>query len=336
MDGICTLANDRVYDQLVALLNSIEVILGKDFPVCVFPYDEQTDRVAREIARRPNVELYSDWASIERWEAFARAAWDTHPTAFERWKIPQGQGYYRLGMHRRFCAFDGPFDRFIYMDADTLLLDSVDSFFSPLDQYDCVVYDYQFKDITHVYENKSPKLTEIFSAERLETEIFCAGVYASKKGIFNDGQKAELIHQLKAGEAEILYPLAPDQTLVNYMMMRASHPIYNYAFHISKEKRVGNCVTSLDFVERDHLLYDKGYRIPYLHYIGLSSQLFNQACAGGNIDFPYRNLFLYYRYLHEPEKRPHFTTEPVWYIKSPSLVERLRKTLSGIRNSVLR
>ena len=25
MDGICTLANDRVYDQLVALLNSIEV-----------------------------------------------------------------------------------------------------------------------------------------------------------------------------------------------------------------------------------------------------------------------------------------------------------------------
>jgi hypothetical protein len=145
-----------------------------------------------------------------------------------------------------------------------------------------------------------------------------------------------LLHQLKAGEAEILYPLAPDQTLVNYMMMRASHPIYNYAFHISKEKRVGNCVTSLDFVERDHLLYDKGYRIPYLHYIGLSLHLFNQACAGVNIDFPYRNLFLYYRYLHEPEKRPQYTTEAVWYIKSPSLVERLRKTLSGIRNSVLR
>ncbi len=30
MDGICTLANDRVYDQLVALLNSIEVNGGKE------------------------------------------------------------------------------------------------------------------------------------------------------------------------------------------------------------------------------------------------------------------------------------------------------------------
>ncbi len=31
MDGICTLANDRVYDQLVAILNSIEVNCETDF-----------------------------------------------------------------------------------------------------------------------------------------------------------------------------------------------------------------------------------------------------------------------------------------------------------------
>ncbi len=40
MDGICTLANDRVYDQLIALLNSIEVNGGKALPVCVYPYDD--------------------------------------------------------------------------------------------------------------------------------------------------------------------------------------------------------------------------------------------------------------------------------------------------------
>jgi len=44
INGICTLANDQVFNQLVALLNSIEVMLGKDFPVCVYPYDDRTHR----------------------------------------------------------------------------------------------------------------------------------------------------------------------------------------------------------------------------------------------------------------------------------------------------
>ena len=35
--GIYTLANDRVFDQLVALLNSIEVNISPDIPVCVIP-----------------------------------------------------------------------------------------------------------------------------------------------------------------------------------------------------------------------------------------------------------------------------------------------------------
>ncbi len=54
-NGICTLANDRVYDQLVALLNSIEANGGKDLPVCVYPYDDQTEEIAKLIAQRPAI-----------------------------------------------------------------------------------------------------------------------------------------------------------------------------------------------------------------------------------------------------------------------------------------
>ncbi|MEQ8973540.1 MAG: hypothetical protein RIE73_24505 [Coleofasciculus sp. C1-SOL-03] len=43
--GIYTLANDAVYHQLVALLNSIEVNVSPDIPVCVIPYDERLERV---------------------------------------------------------------------------------------------------------------------------------------------------------------------------------------------------------------------------------------------------------------------------------------------------
>ncbi|HBL11493.1 MAG TPA: sugar transferase, partial [Cyanobacteria bacterium UBA11162] len=76
-----------------------------------------------------------------------------------------------------------------------------------------------------------------------------------------------------------------------------------------------------------HILYDKGHRLTYLHYIGLSSKLFAKVCRGENIDFPYRDTFLYYRYLHEPDKRPKFTTKPKPYNQPPSLAKRVLKKL---------
>jgi hypothetical protein len=313
MDGICTLANDRIYDQLVALLNSIEVNGGKDLPVCVYPYDDNTERIKAEIAQRPNVQLFDEREVIDLWDNFAKSAWEPHPTAKERWLKAGSKGYHRFGTHRRYCAFDGPFDRFIYMDGDTLLMSPLDRVFAQLDNYDCVVYDFQHKDITHVYEVTSPKLLEIFPQERLNQEIFCSGFYASKKGLFAENQRDWLIEQLRAGEAEILYPMAPDQTIVNYMMMRSNFSIYNLALQLPKEERTGCCVTSPHFQALDNILYDRGNRLTYIHYIGLSSSLFTRLCSGENLDFPYRDIFLHYRYLYQPSQRPVFTDSPKPY-----------------------
>lgn len=313
MDGICTLANDRIYDQLIALLNSIEVNGGKDLPVCVYPYDDNIERIRAEIAQRPNVQLFDNRDVIDLWDNFAKSAWEPHPTAKERWLKAGSRGYHRFGTHRRYCAFDGPFDRFIYMDGDTLLMSPLDRVFAQLDNYDCVVYDFQRKDITHVYEVTSPKLLEIFSQERLNQEIFCSGFYGSKKGLFDEERRNWLVEQLRAGEAEILYPMAPDQTIVNYMMMRSNFPIYNLALQLPKEERTGCCVTSPHFQALDNILYDKGNRLTYLHYIGLSSSLFTRLCSGENLDFPYRDIFLHYRYLYEPSQRPIFTDSPKPY-----------------------
>jgi hypothetical protein len=327
MNGICTLANDRVYDQLVALLNSIEVMLGSDFPVCVYPYDDNTTRIAAEIARRPNVQLYRDQNSIERWDEFARQIWDLHPTAKERWKKIGSTNYHRLGTHRRFCAFDGPFDRFLYMDADTLLMGPVTSIFSKLAQSDWVVYDFQHLDLSHVYDPSSKKLAQIFSEERLRSEIFCSGFYASKRDIFTQYQLDWLVSNLKNGEAEALYCMAPDQTVLNYMTMRSHLPIYNFALELTPEERTGCCVTSPHFEEQDYILYDHKNRLTYLHYIGLSSKLFAQVCASENVKFPYRDLFLYYRFLHEPEKQPRFKSISKPYNQRPNFVQQVFRKL---------
>lgn len=331
VDGICTLANDQVYHQLVALLNSIEALMGADFPVCVYPYDDRCDRIQAEIARRPNVQLYADQRSIEHWDQFVREVWDAHPTARQCWGLGDPTAYYRVGTHRRFCAFDAPFDRFLYMDADTLLLNRVEPFFQLLEQHDWVVYDFQYKDPTHVYEVSSPKLNQVFAAKRVETEIFCSGLYASKRNLFDAEQRGWLLAELRSGDAEILYPMAPDQTLLNYMVMKSGRSIYNFALQLPPDQKTGCCITSPGFTEADHLLFDRGNRLTYLHYIGLSSSLINRVCEGENIDFPYRDLFLHYRYLHEPSQRPVYRSLARSYDAPPSLSQRVFRKLRLVR-----
>ncbi|MBD2344416.1 Npun_R2821/Npun_R2822 family protein [Anabaena subtropica] len=327
MDGICTLANDRVYDQLIALLNSIEAIYGQEMPVCVYPYDDKTTQIAAEIARRPHVQLYDNQDSIKQWDEFVCRVWDTHPTAQAHWQTISGDKYFRVGTHRRYCAFDAPFDRFVYMDADTLLMNRLDAVFNQLDYYDWVVYDFQYKDLTHVYNINSPKLTELFTKEQLQTEVFCSGLYAAKKGLFNAQNREIILDKLRQGEAEVLYDMAPDQTVLNYMVMRLGISNYNFALSLPNLEKTGCCVTSPHFEARDNILYDKGTRLTYIHYIGLKSALFRQLCAGENVDFPYRDVFLHYRYLHEPNQRPQFTTKPKVTETYPSLGKRILKKL---------
>lgn len=55
--GIYIFANDFVYHQVVALLNSIEVNAGEAFPVCIIPYDHKLDKIKQEVAARENVTL---------------------------------------------------------------------------------------------------------------------------------------------------------------------------------------------------------------------------------------------------------------------------------------
>lgn len=327
-NGIYILANDVVYDQLVALLNSIELNAGGHFPVCIIPYDDRLDKVRQEIQTRDNVSLFEDQSCIDRWENFAREVWQAHPVVKSTWQKNGIFDVYRMGMHRRFCAFEGIFENFIYLDADILVLGSLKPIFHQLSQSDCVVYDFQYKDPAHVYSVTSEKLLETFTQRRVCSEVFCAGLYGSKRGIFSQEHLDQLLKTLADGESELLYSNAPDQTIVNYMMMRSNYSIYNFALELPSDESTGCCVTSPHFKEREHLLYDQGNRLTYLHYIGLASSLFSRVCEGEKIDFPYRDIFLHYRYLHEPDNRPRLQQS------SSSVISRLMQKLKSVRQGI--
>ena len=109
--------------------------------------------------------------------------------------------------------------------------------------------------------------------------------------------------------------------------MRSGSSIYNLALQLPKESITGCCVTSTHFEEKDRILYDKNNRLTYIHYIGLSSSLFKKVSEGENIIFPYRDLFLYYRYLHRPEQLPKFTTTAKPYNPQPNLLQKITRKL---------
>ena len=309
IDGIYILANDVVYDQLVALLNSIEANAGRKIPVCVIPYNEQLDKVKAEIASRDNVTLFEDSDSIAYWDNFATQVWQNYSRAQKSWREWGFPELYRLPMHRKLCGLDGSFDKFIYFDADTLLMRPVDYIYEKLDKYDWVTNDFQYKsELKYIFDGSPELIQQIFDQEKLHSNIFCAGWFATKKHIFSQATLANLLDKLQAGEADVMAFGGPDQSLFNYMVLRSRISYYNFAFHDCEQATGNHWSSQFDVV--DNILYDQGRRLTYLHYMSISSLNFTQVCAGEDVNIPYRDVFLHYRYLKSPEERPQIFTRP--------------------------
>ncbi|MDZ8189156.1 MAG: hypothetical protein RMX96_30480 [Nostoc sp. ChiSLP02] len=192
--GIYTLANDAVYDQLVALLNSIEVNVGADIPVCVIPYNQQLELVKREIKSRKNVTLFENWEAIQRWDNFINQLWDTHPRANDS-KLNR-PAWYKGFVHRKFASFNGEFDRFVFYDADSLAMKPIDDIFAKLDNYDLVFNDWEHakpRDKTELNIDVVEKATKLTEAD-LRPKIHCDSFFGSKRLLF-DGKDLDCIEE---------------------------------------------------------------------------------------------------------------------------------------------
>ncbi|MBK1987212.1 sugar transferase [Sphaerospermopsis aphanizomenoides BCCUSP55] len=321
VNGIYTLANDVVYDQLVALLNSIEVNAGREIPVCVIPYDDRLDKVKAEIETRKNVTLFDKSDAIIFWDNFATQVWKNYPRAQKKWREWEVSELYRLPMHRKLCALEGDFEKFIYFDADTLLMGSIDYIYEKLHDYDWVVNDFQYKsDLKYVFDGSSDLIHQVFSPEKIPSHIFCAGWFGAKKNIFSQAILDDFVDRLQAGEADVMALTGPDQSLFNYMVIKSDIAFYNFAYHQSAQT-TGNHWSSR-FDEIDNVLYDKGRRLTYLHYMSISASAFTRLCAGEDVDIAYRDVFLHYRYLKSPEQRPQ-------NFKRPSSLSKLQQATTG-------
>jgi hypothetical protein len=313
--GIYTLANDGVYDQLVALLNSIEVNVGSDIPVCVIPFDNRLDRVKQAIRTRPNVTLFENQKSIDRWEEFARQFAQAHPDA-KRTQQSHPR-WYKGCLHRKFVAFDGIFDEFVFYDGDSLAMKPIDDIFEKLQSYDFIFDDWEHKksrevaalNITEIERSSSLKESEI------RPKLHCSSFFASKRGLFNPEElnrmQTRLIDHQEAAWVNG-QGWWDDAFLFNYMTLVCDRPQFNFTLSDQGSDRTGNCANVDPFVEVDHVLYNEQGSKPIhrIHYMGYSSNSFVRLCQGELNEIPYKDVFLHYRFLKEPEQKPAFLKPP--------------------------
>ncbi|MGC9502484.1 Npun_R2821/Npun_R2822 family protein [Baaleninema sp.] len=327
--GIYLLANDNVYDQVVALINSIEANYSKDIPICIIPFNDSLDLIRQEVARRPQLSLFEDRRSIEKWENFIKKFQEIYLNypipGVDRKKVEI------LTMHRKYCAFDGDFEKFIYIDTDCLVFQSLEHIFKKLEEYEFVVHDFQRN--TDIRTGTVDYFFEAFkdqysSKDELAKRFHCGGFWASRRQMFTEEDLSDFLTEAEAGDARIFKTpwkteevrQLSEQTTINYMTLKKQLKLYNFTLEEdSSPYKTGCNVTSKHFEEKDRILYDKGKRLTYLHYMGIKSHRIKHLCEieklnlplkkltykladkflkWGVSSIPYRDIFLYYRFLN--------------------------------------
>jgi len=315
--GLYTLANDPVRDSLLALLNSIEANWGKDVPVCIIPYDDRLDRVSADIADRENVFLFDRPEVVRKWMRFVvefRGLYDrySHPLTFSKKIAP-------LNYHRKYCAFDGPFDRFIFIDCDTLVFQPLDYIFPKLDDYDFIVHDYQritsvrLQLVGNLWEILKPVYSDRYTPDTFADRFHCSGFWSARKGSISTKDLENILQDLKNGEIEAFKEMLTEQNILNYMTLKKQFSLYNFTLDKASKYNTGSCVSSPHFHEKDGVLYDRDLKLSYLHYMGIKNERLQQLVSRTEKNLPldsddeqtdwklqnipYKDIFLHYRFM---------------------------------------
>ncbi|TYQ30262.1 hypothetical protein [Pseudanabaena sp. UWO310] len=193
--GVYFSANDHVYDWAIAFLNSFRTF-NPDLRLVLIPFNETCDRLFA-LQTQYNFELYID-PSFSQLEAIGQA--------LELGHTPTGRYWFR-----RYAAFWGKLDRFLYLDARQVVLADLMPLITALDEFE---FDFLHYDcaIDQVYQAGKFRQNLLLKSK---ARGFLSGLWASKKGLFS----LKEFEELAAQALEIrdrLNPRNTDQAFINY------------------------------------------------------------------------------------------------------------------------
>ncbi len=191
--GIYCLANDKVLDWMIAFLESLRYY-ESDISLIVIPFDDNVEQLTR-LAQKYRFTFLQDGALEEL---------DQIGATFPPYK------YAGAHMFRKFAAFWGPFDHFLFLDLDIVILAGLQELLHSYLSSPCnfVCFDC---DIEQAYR---PGALRDRMISEYSTHGFNAGAFMSSKGVFTlDSVKASAVEAASVKES---FAEAGDQPFFNY------------------------------------------------------------------------------------------------------------------------
>jgi hypothetical protein len=275
--GIYIIANDRVIEQAIALLNSIRVH-DTDTPIVMIPYDDHYQAIAKRLTENYGVKVYEDLPFIER-------------LSNQLHEIFGNKFFARPNQFRKQACWFGAFDEFLYIDTDVVVFEKIVDNLNYLNNYDFICCDYQHTGgIKNVFTNKVIE-DKVFTDTEVQ-DIFNGGFWGSKKSLISEQVLYETFSECAAHPEYFDFSeKTSDQPIINYMLLKHMPRRFNIVRRPGGAP--GNWAGSKHFQTQGHQLIDPNVNQPlqYLHWAGIRIQ---PGC-------PYWDIWKYYRYLNESE-----------------------------------
>jgi hypothetical protein len=115
--GAYFLADDGILDMAIAFLNSFRTY-NPSIALCLIPYADDVKQLA-SLRQQYNFTIWSDVATLQWCDEISRSF---HGCT--------------VGQYRKLAIWEGPFDQFVYIDSDTVVLHSIDFALRYLDRFD--------------------------------------------------------------------------------------------------------------------------------------------------------------------------------------------------------
>lgn len=299
--GVYFLADDGVIDLAVTFLNSFRKY-NPDIPLCLIPYNENTERL-RELQAAYRFSIYLRTDVLARCDGISARF---HPRV--------------VGHYRKLACWEGDFDEFIYIDVDTVVLRNIDFVFRLLPGYDFITSHSNLPWIVKWVWKPS-----IYGAGQLTNEqiTFAAntGFIASKKGALTVEGIGSGVERAVALSAHMALSCM-EQPLLNYLIVTSGKRYTSLLLlahtkgprGLSFEHWAG--MSGPDVSDGQLTIGGEPAPILLVHWAGEWQPRFadklvffiqrilrlRRGTTGIRFFMPYKQLWRYYRFLHERNK----------------------------------
>jgi len=272
--GVYFLANDGMFEFAIAFLNSFRTH-NPDIALCLIPYDSAVERLIG-LEREYAFCVWSDLAALESCDEISMRF---HGTA--------------LGQYRKLAAWEGNYEDFVYIDTDTVVLESIGFAFDLLRSFAFLLLESNVAKARKWVWRDSISQTGRLTEEQI---AFAAntGFIASRKGALTlSGVRSKLPGALQL--APHMELLCTEQPLLNYLITTSGE---KYTSNILLRRRHGRwklpiqrwAGNAIGTVREGRIVEPLYPRVVLVHWAGEWRKL-----AGGCL--PHYDLWRYYREL---------------------------------------